>query len=1113
MEFRLLGPLEVLVDERQMPLGGARQRAVLAILLIHRREVVPVDRVVDELWGERPPDTAVKTIQVYVSRLRKELGDGVLLTRGGGYALEVNGDAVDADRFQRLADQGRQALEDGDPRRACDSLSAALELWRGPPLADVAYESFAQTEVARLEELRLVALENRAEAELALGRHAALIPELEKLVRDHPTRERLREELILALYRSGRQVDALECYRDAQRSLAELGLEPGAELQRLERSVLNHDPAIEAPRVRGAVPVLPRRRRGGKLLVLGGCLLLVAALAALVARSNDDGRSVIPENAVGLIDPGSGELSDHFAVGRGPSSAAAGAGSVWVGNRSDGTVSRVDADTRQVATVDVGGDPSALAFGEGSVWVASAERRAVSQIDPGTNKVLQTFEVGNAPRGMAVAFGAVWVATAVDGMVTRIDTERGRPTKRIAVGASPTAIAAGAGALWVASEASGSVVRIDAHSGRVVNVINVGNGPGAIVFGEGAVWVANRQDGTVSRIDPATDAVTELVRVGTEPTAIAADDGAVWVANGGEGTLSRIDTETVRVSETIEVGGSPSALATAGDSVWATALASRESHRGGTLRLMWPPPDTVKCRCADPAEYNNIQSWWLASLAYDGLVTYRRVGGAAGATIVGNLASDAPAPSSDGKTYVFTLRPGLRFSNGTPVRPEDFRHSLERLLRLAGKQPWTAYYEGILGARRCRREPRTCDLSKGIEADRRARTITIHLRAPDAEFLHKLTLPLASVVPSDAPLRFARRKPLPGTGPYRIASFDPPRGGRLVRNRHFRVWSQDARPDGFADEIRIDVGRHTEAQLAAVSRGDADTVNVSGPLFYGLIQPDRVRQLAIQHGGQIHSDPEPQLDYMWMNTGSPPFDDARARRALNYAVDRGKVVELAGGAQVARPTCQLLPPGFPGYRPHCRYTLNPNPAGTWTAPDWARARRLVRESGTSGARVRISVERSQRPVGRYFASLLRRLGYRSSLRDLPEPSYWTATADPTKPLNLWWFGWLTDYLAPSAFVQPLFTCAALPPRSELRDDYARWCDPAIDAQMQRALTQQGSDPATASEQWASVDRRLADAAPAVPLFNRQRITLVSERVQNVQHHPLWGVLADQLWVK
>jgi peptide/nickel transport system substrate-binding protein len=253
---------------------------------------------------------------------------------------------------------------------------------------------------------------------------------------------------------------------------------------------------------------------------------------------------------------------------------------------------------------------------------------------------------------------------------------------------------------------------------------------------------------------------------------------------------------------------------------------------------------------------------------------------------------------------------------------------------------------------------------------------------------------------------------------------------------------------------------------------------------------------------------------MLMNVRLPPFDDPRVRRALNYAVDRGKAAEFAGGPQMARTTCQLLPPGFPGYRPRCPYTLNPNPAGTWTAPDWAMAQRLVRESGTRGSPVRIMIDRSQKPLGRYFASLLRRLGYRSSLLVIPkEGAYFAATYAPPEPINIWWSGWVTDYLAPSAFIQPLFSCASLGPPWQLRDDFAPSCNRRIDAQMNRALAQQSSDPTAANALWESVDRRLTDAAPAVPLFNRQTLTLVSGRIDNVQEHPLSGVLYDQLWVK
>jgi DNA-binding SARP family transcriptional activator len=245
VEFRILGPLEV-VDREPLSLGGHKQQAVLAALLLHRGEVVAADRLIEAIWAGRAPATAGKTLQVYVSNLRKALGDGLLITQGRGYMLDVAPDLLDSDRFEKLAAKGREALEHGDPTKAQTWLQAALTLWRGPALADFSYENFAQSEIARLEEVRMEALEYRIEADLRLGQRAALVPELEALVHEHPLRERFYEHLMLALYRSGRQVDALERYQRARRKLIdEFGVEPGPRLRELQRAVLTHDSALD----------------------------------------------------------------------------------------------------------------------------------------------------------------------------------------------------------------------------------------------------------------------------------------------------------------------------------------------------------------------------------------------------------------------------------------------------------------------------------------------------------------------------------------------------------------------------------------------------------------------------------------------------------------------------------------------------------------------------------------------------------------------------------------------------------------------------------------------------------------------------------------------------
>ena len=258
MEFRILGPLEVWDGDHAVRLGIRQQRALLALLLLNANEALPRDRLVDALWGDQPPRTAVKALQGHVWTLRKLLEPerapgsvgSVLITRGDGYELKVEDLQLDLGRFQTLRGKGRSALECGRPEEASALLREALALWRGAPLADFAYEPFAQSEIARLEEVRLSALEDRIEADLACGRHADLAGELEALAEAHPLRERTREQLMLSLYRAGRQSEALAVYRAGRAALVdELGIEPGPALRELHQAILSQDPGLdhEAP--------------------------------------------------------------------------------------------------------------------------------------------------------------------------------------------------------------------------------------------------------------------------------------------------------------------------------------------------------------------------------------------------------------------------------------------------------------------------------------------------------------------------------------------------------------------------------------------------------------------------------------------------------------------------------------------------------------------------------------------------------------------------------------------------------------------------------------------------------------------------------------------------
>lgn len=246
MEFRVLGPLEVWSASGEVSLGGPKPRALLAVLLVHANEVVPADRLIDELWGEDSPEDAAAALRVNVSRLRKALPQDVLTTRSPGYVVRVEPDALDLHRFELLVHEGRSLLARGLAAEASARLRDALSLWRGPALADFAYASFAQAAIARLEEIRLAAVELRIDADLALGRHDELVGELEALVAEHPLRERLRKYLMTALYRSGRQAEALEAYQDARRALVDgLGIDPSPALKELEQAVLRQDPSLD----------------------------------------------------------------------------------------------------------------------------------------------------------------------------------------------------------------------------------------------------------------------------------------------------------------------------------------------------------------------------------------------------------------------------------------------------------------------------------------------------------------------------------------------------------------------------------------------------------------------------------------------------------------------------------------------------------------------------------------------------------------------------------------------------------------------------------------------------------------------------------------------------
>jgi len=311
VEFRILGPLEVEGATGEIQLGGRKPRSLLALLLLHANEVVSARRLIELLWDDEPPADAAKALQVHVSRLRRALGpEDVLQTHGGGYLLRVGAESFDLSRFEEHASTGRRLLAAGDFAGARSALGAALELWRGAPLADLASEPFAGPEISRLEELHLVATEERIEADLMLGAHASLVGELEALVARHPLRERLRGQLMLALYRCGRQAEALLAYRDARSALVdELGIEPGKPLQKLEQAILRQDSALELT-AETTAPAVPRPGRRAAGIFVGRERELEELSGALEDAAAGRGRLFLISGDTGV---GKTRLSDELA--------------------------------------------------------------------------------------------------------------------------------------------------------------------------------------------------------------------------------------------------------------------------------------------------------------------------------------------------------------------------------------------------------------------------------------------------------------------------------------------------------------------------------------------------------------------------------------------------------------------------------------------------------------------------------------------------------------------------------------------------------------------------------------------------------------------------------
>jgi ABC-type transport system substrate-binding protein len=865
-------------------------------------------------------------------------------------------------------------------------------------------------------------------------------------------------------------------------------------------------PSVRAPTSgrRGRV----RRRVTVAIAVATAALVAFLAAAAMAPegeRTRPPGRSLAGDG-VALVSPADGAITATVALRAAPTDMVARFGSLWVTEAPAGDVVRIDPSAHRIlARIPLGARPTRIVAGGGAIWVLDPVSHTVSAIDPATDTVAQTIAVAGGASDVAFDAGSLWVLDRRDGTVSRLDPGTGLRRATVGIGGDPSSLTTIGDGIWVTDDELGLVQRIDPRGATVAQTLRVGGAPAAIAATNAGIWVVDRLAATVSRLNSHDRTAASPVGVGGAPSTLATAGGNLWVGDERQGIVLGLDPRTMSVVTRVHVGGGISSLAT-DRGLW-VAVHGLATHPGGSLTAAgsYAVIDTV-----DPAGSTswNVPPPQGLGLTNDGLVTLDHVAGSDGNRLVPDLALGLPMPHDGGRTYRFTLRPGIRYSNGAALRPSDVTHSFERLFAIGSSG--APLYAAILGAAACIRTPSRCDLSEGIVADDRTGTVTFHLTRPDPDFLYKLTVSYAYVLPASTPEREART-PLPATGPYLITRYVAGRGLRLVRNPYFHEWSAAAQPSGYPDRITIPLG---------LSAAQADTAIAGGHLDFdpnlGRLRGRDARDLLISRRLQVQIRPALVTSFLFLNTKAPPFTQVGVRRALNLAYDRSGAVDGWGGTLAAKPTCQLLPPAIPGYRRHCPDTSHPGGDGRWKGTDLARARRLVAASGTEGMRVVVWNDDSA-PSGsieesRLAVTALRRLGYRASLRLLPESTFFSYTGDSRNRAQVVDGGFSADYASASDFIGK-FTCGTFVARDGLdTTDESEFCNARFDRQVESAASLQAAQPAAADRLWSRLDRKLTDLAILVPTVTPNAVDLVSRHIHNYQYNPVWGALLDQLTI-
>jgi DNA-binding SARP family transcriptional activator len=901
VEFRILGPVEVLDGDRQIPLGGAKPRSLLALLLLARGQAVSTEHLIEELWDGRRPDTAHKIVQLHVSSLRKALGDERISTVERGYLLHLEPGELDAERFEEMTD----AASGAPPAEALHRLRAALELVRGGPLNDLRLESWAGPAVAQLDELVLSATEARIDAELALGRHREVVRELERLVAAHPDREDLLRQLMLALYRCGRQTEALDAYRRAASRLrAELGLEPSPPLRQLERAILDHDLSRDPTQPAGDAPAggAARRRLRRPALVAAAALLAAAALAVAVITRDGGEEEPFASLPPGLtiLDMPSGRVVASFPLEDFPYPGL---------NAHDGRfsissigITEIDPATgRKLRRVNSPLDESNhhLALGR-DIWFTG--RRDLVRVDRQLGREVDRYrlvdrEYPNGLVGLAAGAGSLWAASKEAGEVLRVDPVNGHVQARIAMN-SPLSLAYAAGAVWAVSD-QGGLARIDASTNSVTATAAVPKPLFWVAAGGGFAWTANETKGTVYKVDQ-TGQIVATYRTGDGARSVSFANGSLWVANGDAGTLSAIDAASGAV-RTYRFGHPLGDAVAVGRYVLlyiaeGLTVEDRISALEGRVAKLAIPIFTLDP--TDPAT-----AWEPVALEIERAITAGLLAHVVGPGLRPELATSIPTVTANRRTYTFRVRRGLRFSppSNAPITADVIRDSVERALspKLGSFRPGGRFLRDLVGVPAYERGTREHISGVSVNGD----TISFTLRAPSPDFLERISLPFFSPVPPGTPAitgGVSAEAALASPGPYYIADRVNGEWAILRRNPNYR-----GPRIGPLDAVVLREGLDPEQAVRRVQRGEFDGLLLND----ALLQPGSA--VAHRFAGEQSSRPVTyrafptrSVHYLALNAGAGPLRDAALRQALARAIDRRALAVVQG----ATPSDGVLPP-------------------------------------------------------------------------------------------------------------------------------------------------------------------------------------------------------------